>query len=398
MIKKLKGNVLFSLPSTIWKVGFVVLLINFSTIIIYSLLPIYLVDVFHISCTSLGLLDAVVELIALMTRVFAGVLSDLMHRRKPLLLAAVTLVAVARPIFPLAPNMLWILVSRITDRIGNGLQATPREALIGDYSPPEIRGTCYGLRESLGKVGSFLGAGFALIWIDAHLASYRDVFWVASFTPLLAVLLVIFYIKDLPSLVHTKTTKRTTIFAWKNVKQLSQDYWFIILISFLFMLTNYSMSFLILQGKNVTGSDTIGPWCMLVQNATAMLVAYPIGRLFDHYNHRMILGAGFLVVIAADLCLAFATNIWLILIGCAFWGIQFTWSQSLLVAKVASYSNKDNRGTAFAIYYFSIGGGYFICNYVFGKLSDLYTMQYGFFFSSAVAALAFFFLPLIKKR
>lgn len=396
MITKLKGNVLFSLPPMIWRVGLVVLIINFSTIIIYSLLPKYLTQVFHISCTSLGLLDAVVELIALTTRVFAGVLSDLMHRRKPLLLIAVSLVAVARPIFPLAPNMIWILVSRITDRIGNGLQATPREALIGDYAPPAMRGTSYGLRESLGKVGSFLGAGFALIWLGMHFSS-QGIFWVASITPLFAVAIVIFYIKDLPSLVPTHLTKRTTIFAWKNVKQLSQDYWCTIFISFLFMLTNYSMSFLILQGDRVTGLENIGPLCMLVQNTAAMLVAYPIGRLFDQYNHRLILGAGFGVIILANMCLAFAPNVWFIALGAAFWGVQFAWSQSLLVAKVASYSNKDNRGTAFAIYYLSIGVGYFICNTVFGKLSDLYSLQYGFFFSAAVAALAFFFLPLIKK-
>jgi MFS family permease len=397
MINKLKGNVLFSLPFTIWGVGLVVLLINFSTIIIYSLLPFYLIDVFHISCSGLGQLEGVVEFLALTTRIFAGILSDIMHRRKPLLLAAVALIAIARPIFPLAPNMIWILVSRLFDRIGNGLQATPREALIGDYAPPGKKGTCYGLRESLGKVGSFLGAGLTLIWLSMHFSSYENVFWVASITPLLAVLLVILFIKDLPSLIRTPTHKRTTIFAWENVTRLSQNYWFTIILSFLFMLTNYSGAFLILQGKQVTGSETIAPLAMIVQNFAAMLVAYPMGRLFDRYNHRLILGAGFIVVIISNMCLAFAMNAWFILLGAFFWGIQFAWTQSLFVAKVASYSNKDNRGTAFAIYYLFVGLGYLICNTVFGKLTDLYSLQYGFFFSSAVAAIAFFFLPLIKK-
>jgi MFS family permease len=396
MIKRLKDNVLFSLPLTIWEVGVVVLLLNFSTIIIYSLLPLYMVNVFHISCSGLGKLEGSVEFLALMTRIFAGVLSDIFHRRKPLLLVAVALVAVARSIFPLAPNLAWLVVSRITDRIGNGLQATPREALIGDYAPPGKKGACYGLRESLGKIGSFLGAGLALICLSLHL-SYKEVMWAAFITPFLALLLVIFFIKDLPSLVHIHTEKRPTIFAWENVTKLSRNYWSVIVISFLFMLTNYGAVFLILRGNQVTESVTIGPLCLIVQNFASMLVTYPLGRLFDLYNHRLILGSGFIVVIIANMCLAFAPNALFILLGAAFWGIQFAWTQSLLVAKVASYCTKENRGTAFAIYYLFIGLGFLACNTVFGKLADLYSLQYGFFFSTAVAALAFFFLPLIKK-
>jgi MFS family permease len=395
-LKNLKHRGIFSLPLTIWGVGLVTLLLNFSTIIIFSLSPLYLRKEFGISCLGLGMLEGVVEFFALTTRIFAGVISDVLHKRKPLLFGSIALAAIARPIFPLATSMSWIYLSRILDRIANGLQATPREALIGDYAPVGLRGASYGLRESLGKIGSFLGAALTVLWCLLHLSSYREIFWVASIPPLIAVLLVVFLVKDV---VYTEESKRPkpSIFSWSNVTKLNREFWLVILISFLFMHSNYAGTFMLLQAKQVVQSDVIAPLCMTVQNIAAMLTAYPIGYLFDRWNHRVLLGLGLLIVIAANTCLTFATSWELILLGAAFWGIQMAMTQTLLVASVAANCQQENRGTAFAIYYLFIGLSFLASNMIVGKLSDLYSLPYGFSYSSLIAALAFFFLPLIKN-
>jgi len=397
VMSKLKDSVPFSLPKVIWGVGLVTLLLNFSTIIIFSLSPLYLTEVFGISCLKLGVLEGVVEFCALSTRIFAGVISDAIRKRKPLLLGAVSLTAIARPIFPLAPTISWIYVSRTLDRIANGLQATPREALIGDYAPVGMKGACYGLRESLGKLGSFFGAGLTMLWLYFGVTSYHPIFWFASIPPLIAVLLVTFLIKDPPFLNAQASHSSTPIFTFDNVKKLKKDYWIVILISFLFTLSTYSGAFMILQAKHVSGSDAIAPLVMISQNISATLAAYPIGRLFDIYNHRLILSIGFMIVIIANMCLAFAPNAFVVLLGAFFWGIQMAWTQSLLVAKVASNCDRNNRGTAFSIYYLFVGIAFLLCNMIVGKLSDLFSLQAGFFYSSIIAALAFFFLPLIKN-
>lgn len=387
------------LPATIWGVGLVTLCLNLSSIIVISLSPLYLTQVFGLSCLGLGLIEGAMEFIALTTRIFAGFLCDALAKRKPLLMMAVGLVTLARPIFPLAGDVTWIFFSRSLERIGNGLQATPREALIGDFAPQHLKGSAYGLRETLGKLGSFLGAILAMIWLTDRVDSYTPIFWFTAIPPVLALLVVMFFVQDKQSQV-TRSFKEGlfSVFSKSNFQSLSGQYWCVIIISFLFMLSNYSGAFMILQGKRVTGLDTIAPLTMIVQNSMAMLVAYPLGRLFDRHSHRLILGAGFATVILSNLFLAHATSMTHILLGAGLWGVQMAMTQSILVALVALNCQRQNRGTAFAIYYFFIGTAFFASNYIIGLLNDNFSALHGFYYSIVVAGVAFFFLPLLKGK
>lgn len=383
----------FSIPKTIWVLGFMTLLMNFSTIIVFSLSPIYLTQVFGASCFAIGFLEGFVEFLSLMTRIFAGLITDALSKRKPLLVIAAGFTSIARLMFPMAPTMEWIFVSRSLDRVANGLQATPREALIGDYAPREKRGASYGLRESLGKIGAFLGAGLIFFLLSQHILELKMILWCAAIPTVFALVLIVWAIYDKP---HSQV-KREVLFSLDKLLSLSKDYWFVVLISSLFMLSNYSGAFLILKGKKVTGEDSIAPLIMIAQNGAAMLAAYPLGRMFDVLNHKRILAVGFAIVIVANIILAAATTQNEIIVGSMLWGIQLAMTQSLLSAKIAEHSKSYNRGTAFALYYLAIGVSIFASNGVFGKLTDLLDIKYGFFFSAAVAGVAFFFLPLLKK-
>ena len=158
MTNQSKKSFLKRIPSTIWAIGIVTLLINLSSIVIFSLSPLYITQVFGLATFELGLLEGVIESCSWFTRIFAGVVSDYLHKRKPILIVAYSLTALSRPIFALAPNIGWIYGARLSDRISNGLQATPREALVGDVAPHDLKGACYGLRQTLSLVGSLLGA------------------------------------------------------------------------------------------------------------------------------------------------------------------------------------------------------------------------------------------------
>lgn len=387
------------IPATIWGVGLVTMCLTLSSVIVISLSPLYLTQVFGLSCLGLGLIEGAMEFIALTTRIFAGFVCDALAKRKPLLLMAVGLVTVARPIFPMAGDVTFIFLSRSLERIGNGLQATPRDALIGDFAPAHMRGAAYGLRETLGKLGAFLGALLAMFWLSTNVESYTPIFWFTAIPPFIALLLVWFMVKDKEA-HHTRSFKEglKTVFSKANFKSLKNQYWCVIVISFLFMLSNYSGAFMILQGKKITGQDSIAPLTMIVQNSLAMLVAYPLGRLFDRYSHRVILGCGFGIVILSNLFLAHGTSLVHILIGAGLWGIQMAMTQSLLVALVAINCVRENRGTAFAIYYLFIGTAFFFSNYIIGYLTDTYSSTHGFYYSILVAGVAFFFLPLLEKK
>ena len=186
------------IPSTVWAIGFVTLLLNLSTIVIFSLSPLYITQVFGLAAQELGHFEAVIESSSWFTRIFAGVLSDVLHRRKALLIFACGLTVISRPLFALAPHMGWIYASRLLDRVANGFQATPREALVGDVAPSGLKGACYGLRQTLGVIGSLIGALGVMYLMHYTGNNYQLIFLIASVPSVLAFLALMFFVKDAP--------------------------------------------------------------------------------------------------------------------------------------------------------------------------------------------------------
>jgi predicted MFS family arabinose efflux permease len=393
------------LPRSIWAIGLMTLLMNISTVIVFSLQPEYLVHVLGFSALGLGVLEGTVEFMSWLTRVFSGAISDALRRRKPLLIAAVSLTAIARPLFALSTSMVGIFTARTLDRIGNGLQASPRDALIGDAAPAKHRGQAFGLRQALGMVGSALGALLTIYWMKNGYDDYKTVFWIAAIFPLLAFVLVLYYVKDhthvsLGQHPHQSTpkTKRKVAVHLYNIGTLERDYWFVLIVAALYMMTQYSGTFIILHGTAITGLKTIGPQIMLAQNVCAMLIAYPLGRLFDQMNHRLLLALGLVVVIAANFAFNLASNTSHILLGAALWGVQIGMIHAILAAKISSTTVETNRGTGFGIYYIASGSAIFLSNAVIGKVAEVLSLSQALLLSALMAGIAIACLPLMKKN
>ncbi len=396
------GNSIFQkIPPGVWAIGFVTMLMNGSTIIIFVLHPLYLKSVLGISFVYLGLLEGGVEAASWFTRIFSGVLSDYIHKRKPLLIAAYGLAAFSRLIFPFSPGVGVVFAARFIDRIGNGMQATPREALIGDLAPAELKGACYGLRQTLGTIGSFAGALLLVCLLRWKGVDYTTAFWVAVIPPIVALVILMFFVRDL---IELKPRKRSLkkVFHLQDIKNLPSRYWRILLVASVFMLSNYSGAFMILQSKSAGLADFEVPIVMVIQNIMAFLVAFPVGWLSDLIGRRMLLGIGFAVVVLSNLLLAETQNIIAVLIGVGLWGVQMGMNQSLLVAKIADTAPEELRGSAFGIYYFVIGIMVFFTNYIAGKLSDLYSPESVFYASAMTALVAILclvlFIPPNRKK
>ena len=391
----------FSLPRSIWAIGLMTLLMNVSTVIIFSLSPLYLTKVLGVTALGIGFLEGIVEFISWTTRVFSGMISDAMRRRKPLLVMAVGLTCLARPLFAMASTLTGIFISRGMDRIANGLQAPPRDALIGDSAPRGPQGASYGLRQSLGMVGSTAGAIITLLWLQGSGGDFTQIFWFASITPFIAMIFIMLMVKD-----NTVVAKKEKAIVDKkkhhlnlyHVKTLPMSYWRLLFVTFIFCMATYSGAFMILRGEEVAKVTIVGPAVMIAQNTMAMLVAYPLGRLFDRFDHRYLLAIGFSVVLFANTIFAFADSFTMILAGACFWGMQMGINQSLLTAKVASTTSESNRGTAFGIYYITAGSAIFLANAVVGHLAKEFGLQNAFFYSSAMAILAICCLPMLKSK
>jgi len=234
------------MPSGIWVLGFVSLLMDISSEMIHSLLPLFMVTTLGAGTVAVGIVEGLAESLALLVKIFSGVLSDYVGRRKPLVLFGYGLSALTKPLFALAPDIGSLLAARVLDRVGKGIRGAPRDALVADIAPPHLRGAAFGLRQSLDTVGAILGpllaVGLMLLWSD----DFRSVFWVAVIPGIMAVLLLLFGVQE-PSTGRSSTG--TNPITKTNLLQLKPAFWWVVGIGFLFTLARFSEAFLVLRAQ-----------------------------------------------------------------------------------------------------------------------------------------------------
>ena len=265
--------------------GFVSLLMDLSSEIIHSLLPIFMVTALGASAFDVGLIEGFAEATALMVKVFSGAFSDYLGKRKWLAVLGYALGAVSKPFFALAPGVGTVLAARLTDRIGKGIRGAPRDALVADIAPPHLRGAAFGLRQSLDTVGAFLGplSAIGLMYLWAN--NFRAVFWVAVIPGILSVLLLMLGVRE----PHTHVdAKRTNPIKWANLVRLGRSYWQVVAIGALFMLARFSEAFLVLRAQQVGLPLYLAPLVLVAMNVVYSLSAYPFGKLSDSVREHEI--------------------------------------------------------------------------------------------------------------
>ncbi len=336
------------LPGAIWVLGFVSLLMDVSSEMIHSLLPLFMVSTLGISVLAVGFIEGLAEATALVVKVFSGALSDYLGRRKGLAVFGYALGAASKPLFALAGGAGLIIAARFIDRIGKGIRGAPRDALVADLAPPALRGAAFGLRQSLDTVGAFLGpllaVGLMLLWAN----DFRAVFWVACVPALLCVLLLVFGIHEPAAPVSAE--RRRNPLSRAALRQLDRAYWWVVALGAVFTLARFSEAFLVLRAEQLGIPLALVPLVMVVMNLVYAASAYPFGRLADRMSHRRLLVLGLMVLIAADLLLAAATGWGLLLAGIALWGVHMGMTQGLLAAMVADTAPAELRGTAYGVF------------------------------------------------
>ncbi len=360
-------STLGQIPSGVWVLGFVSLLMDISSEMIHSLLPLFMVTTLGASALLVGLIEGLAEATALMVKVFSGVLSDYLGRRKGLAVFGYALGALTKPVFALASGAGIVLAARLLDRIGKGVRGAPRDALIADIAPPQVRGAAFGLRQSLDTVGAFVGpllaTGLMLLWAD----DFRAVFWVAVIPGLLAVVLLWAGVRE-PNRPPQK--KRGNPIRCDNLRRLGGAYWWVVGVGGLFTLARFSEAFLVLRAQQIGIALALVPLVMVVMNIVYALAAYPFGKLSDRVSHVRLLAGGLVVLIAADLVLVAGSHWSAMLGGVALWGIHLGMTQGLLATMVADTAPADLRGTAFGFFNLVSGLAMLVASLVAGLLWD----------------------------
>jgi MFS family permease len=344
--------------------GLVSLLMDISSEMIHGLLPVFLVSALGASTAMVGLIEGVGEGTASISKLFSGWLSDRLGRRKALTVAGYGLSALSKPLFALATSAPLVLAARFSDRVGKGIRGAPRDALISDLVPAGSRGAAFGLRQALDTVGAFAGPLTAMALMTTLNDDFRRVFWLALIPALLSVLVLVIGVREPP---HRETAPRVPV-RIDDCRSLGRSYWAIVAVGALLTLARFSEAFLILRAQGAGLSLALAPLVLVVMNVVYAGSAYPLGALSDRANRRRLLALGFVTLVAADLILAWAPNLWIVMGGVAVWGLHLGMTQGLLAALVADACPANLRATAFGVFNFASGVALLVASVLAGLL------------------------------
>ena len=384
------------IPAGIWALGFVSMLMDISSEMIHALLPVYMVAVLGTSVLSVGIIEGIAESTASIMKVFSGALSDRLGKRKLLAVAGYGLAALTKPVFPLAGTLGWLVGARFVDRIGKGIRGAPRDALIADITPADLRGAAFGLRQTLDTIGAFLGPLLAigLMWLTA--SHFQTVFWIAVVPAFLSVLVLLVFVHEPDRSADSKPVRIPL--GRRELGRLGSAYWWVVAVAAIFTLARFSEAFLILRAQDA-GLDLMWtPVVLVVMGIAYSLSAYPAGALSDRIARVTVLTIGLLLLFAADLVLALAPGIPGLLIGVALWGFHMGFTQGIFNALVADNAPAELRGTAFGVFHLLTGIALLLASITAGLLWDLVGYQGTFLAGATIVLVTLVTLQALRTR
>jgi MFS family permease len=349
----LQGQPPRQLSPNIKLLGLVSLFTATSSAMVYGLLPIFLVKVLGASISVLGLMEGTAEATNSAMRLISGTASDWFGRRKPLVTLGYVLSAANKLLFPVADSVSVVFAARLIDRFGKGIRDAPRDALLTDLTPSEIRGSGFGLRIAFYTTGFVVGPLVAIGLMILSGDNFRLVFWLSVAPALMAIVILVFTVKEIPT--NRTDGRRRVRIRLSDLAGLAASFWWSISIASLLSLARFSQAFLVLKASDIGVDAAFVPMILVLTHTVYSTAAYPFGVLADHMDRRVQLGLGSAILIAADLILAGATSVVMAALGAALWGLQMAVTQGVLAASIADAAPDNLRGTAFGIYEVAIG-------------------------------------------
>lgn len=374
------------IPSGVWALGFVSLFMDMSSELVHSLLPLLLVTGLGASALALGVIEGVAEATAMIVKVFSGTLSDILRRRKLLVVAGYGMAALTKPLFALAPTVGWIFTARFLDRVGKGIRGAPRDALIADLTPAEARGAAFGLRQSLDTVGAVLGPLAAVALLAAFAQDIRLVLWFATIPAAIAMLILVVAVRE-PARPEGEHAVRMPV-RLSQVAGLPGIYWAVVAIGALVALARFSEAFLLLRAHDAGLTIALVPLVLAGMSVVYSVSAYPAGVLSDRIGRRGVFLVGLVVLVLADVVLAAATTVPLVVLGSLLWGLHMGLTQGLLATMVADHAPAPIRGTAFGVFNLISGAALLLASVVAGAVWDTAGAPATFLVGAALALLA----------
>ncbi len=381
------------LPRNVWILGFVSLLMDLSSEIYHALLPAFITVTLALPVLALGAIDGIAEATASFAKLASGRLSDRSGRRKPWVLFGYGLAALSKPLFPIAQGALELMGARFADRIGKGIRGAPRDAIIADETPADMRGRAFGLRHALDTIGALIAPIAAVGLMILFMNDIRTVFWIAAIPAALSFFLALVAVKE--PVTRWTATKVQPFF--RGFRDLDKPTRRLLAVAFLFALARFSEGFLILRAIDLGVSPALSPLALVVFNVGFLALAYPAGSLSDRMSPRTILMAGMGVLIAANLLLAQDFGIAGLGVGILLWGAHMALTQGIFARMIADVAPEHLRATSFGAFHFVSGIGTLLASVAAGFIWDRDGAAMTFLAGAGAAGVALAMLSLLAE-
>ncbi|MEX2450281.1 MAG: MFS transporter [Rhodospirillales bacterium] len=381
------------IPKGIWALGYVSLFMGISNSLVYSLFPIYMKEVLMISMSMVGIIEGIAQATMSVVRVFSGVFSDWLGRRKVMTVVGYSITMVTRLIIPLVATPLQVMGVRFMERFGIGVRSAARDALIADLVPRSIIGASFGLRHSLDRAGAVIGPLLAMLLMFLLSNNFQAVFWFAVIPAAVSVAILVIVVKDAPQTQAQARGPRTRL-KLAEMTRLGAPLWWFVALSSILNLSFYSEAFLSLRAADVGLPFELIPLVLIAQNVAHSAIAYPAGKLSDRIGRTKILVGGFFVLIAAHLVLGIAPNPWVVMVGALLWGVFRGTSRSGMNAIVADLAPPHLRGTAFGVQQVTNAVSALLANVMAGFVWQYHGAHVTYYLGAGLAVIALLFFLL----
>jgi len=368
------------IPKNVKALGFVSLLNDAASEMIYPLLPIFLTSVLGVGAGALGIIEGIAESTASLLKLFSGWVSDKIKKRKVLILIGYSLAALGRPV--IAFSRLWwqVAVIRFIDRLGKGVRTSPRDALISISTPENLKGKAFSLHRAMDHAGAIIGPLAAIALLKAGM-SLKHLFIWALLPGILTIFIVFLFVKEKKIVTKEQNIKF-------KFSILSKNFRVYLLILILFTLGNSSDAFLILKAKDTGITISFIPLLWIVLHFVKMATSVPGGVWSDRVGRRKVIVSGWIIYALIYLGFGFSyrvSHIWLLF---AFYGIYFGLTEGVEKAFVSDLVSKKFQGTAFGFYHLAVGIAAFPSSVIFGFIWQKFGSLTAFSYGASLAGIA----------
>jgi MFS family permease len=400
----------FGVSRNVFFLGWVSLLTDVSSEMIFTVMPLFLLNVLKVGTPIIGLIEGIAEGTASLLKLVSGWLSDRLGQRKSLAVFGYSFSTLAKPFLYIASSWGVVLAVRFSDRVGKGIRSAPRDALVADSTSPNEMGKSFGFHRAMDTMGAVLGLSLAALIVYLVERGGLELTWhafrtlvIAGIGPaVLAVLMLLLFVREKKRGAQPKSGDPTAGQAiCEGPSKAASDGRFklFLVIMVLFTLGNSSDAFLILRAQNL-GFSVVGVLVLFVTfNLVYALAAMPAGMVSDKLGRKRVIVVGWAIYALSYLGLALASATWQLWLLFALYGLYYGISEGVCRAFVCDLVPVEKRGTAYGWYHTAVGISLLPASVIAGWLWHLIGPSATFYFGAAMAgAAALGFLLLIRER